>query len=172
MAKTSQLSGSVGINARYEKCGEGDDKKLTPAVHGPDSHRNFYLRIRHFCPLVSPTPSKRRAIYAESANPRPEVRNSATKKGPLAKPPQESRPRGRERDERSFFPLYIHPASPFVRVQRPAPAPDSIPTSAIFHWEHDCEPLADWRRRCHRGPTSLRTAAPLTGERETSGGET
>lgn len=55
-------------------------KKLTPAVHGPDSHRNFYLRIRHFCPLVSPTPSKRRAIYAESANPRREVRNSATKK--------------------------------------------------------------------------------------------
>lgn len=93
------------------------------------------------------------------------------KKGPLAKPPQESRPRGRERDERSFFLLYIHPASPFVRVQRPAPAPDSIPTTAIFHWEHDCEPRADWRRRCHRGRTSLRTAAPLTGERETSGGE-
>lgn len=53
----------------------------------------------HFCR----PPSKRRAIYPESANPRREVRNSATKKGPLAKPPQESRARGRETDARSFF---------------------------------------------------------------------
>lgn len=160
-----------------EKCGE-DEKQQKKAnlplrFMGRTLTATFTFVSDIFRPLVSPTPSKRRAIYAQSANPRPEVRNSATKKGaPLAKPPPESRPRGRETERRSFFLLYIHPGSPFVRVQRPAPAPDSIPTTAIFHWEHDCEPLADWRRRRRRRPTSLRTAAPLTGERESSGGET
>lgn len=35
---------------------------LTPAVHGPDSHCNFYLCIRHFRALFSPTLSMLRAI--------------------------------------------------------------------------------------------------------------
>lgn len=76
-------------------------------------------------------------------------------KGPLVKQPQESRPRGEQMCSFSF--LYIHPDSLFMQAQRSAPAPDSIPT-AIFHWEHDCYPLADWRRLCPRGGTDLRTA--------------
>lgn len=84
------------------------------------------------------------------------------KKGPLVKQPQESRPRGEQICSFSF--LYIHPDSLSMQAQRSAPAPDSIPT-AIFHWEHDCYPLADWRRPCPRGGTDLRTA-PLTGGRK------
>lgn len=46
--------------------------------------------------------------------------------------------------ESVHFCLSIHPGSLLVQIQHSAPAPDSIPT-AIFHWEHDCYPLADWR---------------------------
>ncbi|KAK5862397.1 hypothetical protein PBY51_017799 [Eleginops maclovinus] len=56
---------------------------------------------------------------------------------------------------------YIHLGSLFVQIQHTAPAPDSIPT-AIFHWEHDCSPLADWRRLYQRGGKDLLTA-PLIG---------
>lgn len=70
----------------------------------------------------------------------------------------------------SLFSLHIRPGSLFVQIQRSAAAPDSIPT-AIFHWEHDCYPLAGWGRLCQRGGTDLRTAQligeePVDEERE------
>lgn len=140
MAKTSQLSQNVGINANNRYVGDGTDEKtqkLTPAVHGPDSHRNFYLRIRHFCPLVSPTPSRAPSYLcgvADKSGIRPQKNGGSASLNHRKSPDPEDETR-----TSAHFPLaYIHPASPFVSVRRPAPAADSIPASAIFHREHDC----------------------------------
>lgn len=60
-----------------------------------------------------------------------------------------------------FLAFYIHPGSLFVQKQRCAAAADSIPT-AIFHWERDCSPLADWTGGA-KEEADLRTAR-LVGE--------
>ena len=64
----------------------------------------------------------------------------------------------------SFFFLYIHPGFLLERIELSAPVPDSIPT-AIFHWEHDCSPLANWGGSAEEG-------ASLYAPRRLTGGET
>lgn len=130
-----------------------------------------------FCPLVSPTPSKAPSYLCtvrESPTRSPEFGHK--KQGaPLAKPPPESRPRGRETERRSFFPpcfistqvRLLCESSALLQPQTASPPPPSSTGSTTASL------LADWRRRRRRRrPTSLRTAAPLTGGRESSGGET
>lgn len=77
-------------------------RALTPAVHGPDSHCNFYLRIRHFCPLFLSHPAAPLCALRQSPTTSPDLcliflkNNNNNKKGgsPLVKKPRESRPRG------------------------------------------------------------------------------
>ncbi|TNN78371.1 hypothetical protein EYF80_011355 [Liparis tanakae] len=54
-------------------------------------------------------------------------------------------------------------------AMRSAAAPDSIPT-AIFHWEHDCYPLAGWGRLCQKRGNGFTHRAAYRGG--TSGRET
>lgn len=119
-----------------EKCGEDEKQtknKLTPAVHGPDSHRNFYLRIRHFCPLVSPTPSKAPSYLCtvrESPTRSPEFGHK--KRGPPSLNHRQSPDPEDERRSGVHFPCFISTqfrllceSSALLQPQTASPPPPS-----------------------------------------------
>lgn len=95
---------------------------LTPAVHGPNSHCNFYLCIRHFRPLFFHSHPVYAPSYQCTVPPTRSPDFCPTKKRRqqtlLKQTPKKSRPRGEEIGMCSFFsPLY---PSGFASCANPA----------------------------------------------------
>ena len=129
---------------------ESSSWTLTPAVHGPDSHCNFYLCIRHFFVHFSLPPVRLcAALSTYSLSPRRKARISARKKRQqtlLENGPKRSRRRGEGMGLDSSFSLY---PPGFASRGKQAPSSSSrqhphrhLPpaATAALLWQTEAEP--------------------------------
>lgn len=153
MAKTSQLWERVGINARHST----RDQTLTPAVHGPDSHRHFHLRIRHFCPLFVAHPVRAPSYLCtvrESPKSRAEFRPQKKKKGG----PSLNRRRSAEPEDERRTRVHLDAlhAAGFAFGARPAPC-----CSPRQHPHHRHLPLGARLRAWRTGDAGAAEGQPV-----------
>lgn len=139
MAKTSQLSESVGINARYEKRGDGKDEKTYPCGSWAGLSLQLLPSYPTFLSTCVAHPVQAPSYLCESPSSEPGIR--PLKKEPVAKPPQKSGARGRETDERSFSCLICTQLRPLCKpsaLLQPQtaspPAPSSTGSTTASLW--------------------------------------